>query len=207
MNKLPVFTLPVWMNKGEPVKLMRACRRFWQQVYTWLQWPLHQTDPLTCIVPLLNALAYQRDVTQFAGEPLALFRKRVKYAFVNARDSGSIAGFTAIFERLGIGVISQHERQPGIDWDIILIRVNDSQLSENNSLMMALVRQYGRTCRRYIFQVINTETLVIHGGEFGGEYYYHHAKLNIPAGVMKETVLLNKTQMQHSHEVYSAKLD
>ncbi|MFQ6250720.1 phage tail protein [Yersinia enterocolitica] len=206
MDKLPTFTLPVWMNKGEPVKLMRACLAFWQQVYTWLKWPLNQTDPLTCVVPLLNALAYQRDVTQFAGEPLALFRKRVNYAFINARDAGSLAGFAAIFERLGIGVITQHERQPGYDWDVIIIRVNDNQLAENNNLMMALIRQYGRTCRRYIFQVINTKTLAVHGGEFGGDYYYHHAKLNIAPGIMTAKVISTPAQMQHSHEVYSAKL-
>lgn len=203
----PAFTLPVWLNKGEPVKLMRACLAFWQHVYTWLKWPLNQTDPLTCVVPLLNALAYQRDVTQFAGEPLSLFRKRVNYAFINARDAGSLAGFAAIFARLGIGEITQLERQPGYDWDIILIRMNDNQLAENNSLMMALIRQYGRTCRRYIFQVINARTLVIHAGEFSGDYGYYTAKLNIAPGTMAATAFLLPAQMQHSHEVFSAKLN
>lgn len=207
MDKLPKITLPAWMNKGEPVKLMRACLAFWQKVYTWLKWPLNQTDPLLCVVPLLNVLAYQRDVARFPDEPLSLFRKRVNYAFINARDAGSLAGFAAIFERLGIGVITQHERQSGYDWDIILIRVNDVQLSENNNLMMALVRQYGRTCRRYIFQVVNATTLNIHGGMFGGDYYYHHAQLNIVPGLMPGNIMLTPAQMQHTHAIYSAKLD
>ncbi|WP_145491598.1 hypothetical protein [Yersinia rohdei] len=206
MNKLPVFTLPVWLNKGEPVKLMRACLAFWQKVYAWIKWPLNQTDPLTCVVPLLNALAYQRDVTQFAGEPLSLFRKRVEYAFINARDAGSVAGFAAIFLRLDIGEIVQLERQPAIDWDVILIRVNDTQIAENNTLMMALIRQYGRTCRRYIFQVINAKTVSIHGGEFSNDYRYHHAKLIIAPGVINGAVTVTPAQLQHSHEVYAATL-
>ncbi|CNB98189.1 phage-like protein [Yersinia frederiksenii] len=194
------------MDKGEPGKLLRACNQFWQWIYGWLIWPLNQLDAATCAVPLLNVLAYQRDISRFDGEPLSLYRKRVEYAFINARDAGSVAGFAAIFLRLGIGDITQLERQPEIDWDIILIRVNDTQIAENNTLMMALIRQYGRTCRRYIFQVINAKTVSIHGGEFSNDYGYHHAKLIIAPGVIKGAVSVIPAQLQHSHEVYAAKL-
>ncbi|OWF73331.1 hypothetical protein B4902_08635 [Yersinia frederiksenii] len=175
MDKLPQFNLPVWMNKGEPVKLMRACRAFWQQVYTWIKWPLNQTDPLTCIVPLLNVLAYQRDVTRFPGEPLTLFRKRVHFAFINAKDAGSVAGFIAIFARLGVGYVELLERQPDLDWDVITVRVTDSQLAENSELLMNIIRQYGRTCRRYRYEIITPVDMHIRAGHVGCEYICYSA--------------------------------
>ncbi|CQJ44947.1 hypothetical protein [Yersinia rohdei] len=206
ITRLASLRLPSWMDKGEANKLLRVCRQWWQWVHGWLIWPLNQLDAATCTVPLLNVLAYQRDINRFDGEPLSLYRKRVEYAFINARDAGSVAGFAAIFLRLGIGEIVQLERQPAIDWDVILIRVNDTQIAENNTLMMALIRQYGRTCRRYIFQVINAKTVSIHGGEFSNDYRYHHAKLIIAPGVINGAVTVTPAQLQHSHEVYAATL-
>ena len=85
------------MNQGEPKKLLKTARRFWAVVYGWITWPLNQFDPLTCTPALLNLLAYDRDITRFDGEPLSLFRKRVAYAFVNARDAGSVEGFIDVF--------------------------------------------------------------------------------------------------------------
>ncbi|CNI11202.1 phage-like protein [Yersinia pekkanenii] len=175
MNKLPTFTLPVWMNKGEAVKVMRACQVYWQQVYTWIKWPLNQTDPLTCTVPLLGVLAYQRDVTRFPGEPLALFRKRVHFAFINAKDAGSVAGFIAIFARLGVGYVELLERQPDIDWDVITVRVSDNQLAENSELLMSIIRKYGRTCRRYRYEIITPVDMSIRAGHVGCEYICYSA--------------------------------
>src|SRR5688572_24782903 len=110
--------LPSWMNRGEPAKLLKAAVKFWTGIVAWVTWPLQQFDPLTCAEPLLNLLAYDRDIARFNGEPLSLFRKRVAYAFVNAQDAGSVSGFIAIFERLGIGYVELLERQAGIDWDV-----------------------------------------------------------------------------------------
>lgn len=175
MDKLPIFTLPVWLNKGEPVKLMRACLVFWQKVYGWIKWPLNQTDPLTCIVPLLNVLAYQRDVTRFPSEPLPLFRKRVHFAFINAKDAGSVAGFIAIFARLGVGYVELLERQPDVDWDVITVRVTDSQVAENSELLMDIIRQYGRTCRRYRYEIMTLTDMYIRAGHVGCEYICYSA--------------------------------
>lgn len=175
MNKLPKFSLPIWLDKGEPVKLLRACMALWARVYNWLRWPLQQTEPLTCTVSILNLLAYQRDVTRFAGEPLDLFRKRVNFAFVNARDAGSVAGFIAIFERLGVGTVTLLERQPDIDWDVIIVRISDSQLAENNDLLMNIIRQYGRTCRRYRYEIINDAMLQLCAGHVECEYICYSA--------------------------------
>ena len=115
-TKMKSLKLPSWMNRGEPARLLKAAVKFWTGIVEWVTWPLQQFDPLTCAEPLLNLLAYDRDIARFNGEPLALFRKRVAYAFINAQDAGSVSGFIAIFERLGIGTLSCWTPE-GIDWD------------------------------------------------------------------------------------------
>ncbi|QCT18478.1 hypothetical protein FEM41_01895 [Jejubacter calystegiae] len=172
--------LPSWMDRGEPAALLRACATFWGRVNDWIQWPLRQFDPLTCSEPLLNLLAWERDISRFNGEPLALYRKRVAYAFVNAQDAGGVAGFIRIFDRLGIGYVELRERQPDIDWDVILVRVTDSQVSDNPDLLLQIIRQYGRTCRRYQFEVMTSENLAIRAGWDQGEYVCYPARLAEP---------------------------
>lgn len=174
---LNTLRLPSWMNEGEPAALLRACQTFWQRVNAWVQWPLKQFDPLTCAEPLLNLLAYERDIVRFDGEPLTLYRKRVAYAFINAEQAGEIAGFIAIFERLGIGYVELLERQPGIDWDVIIVRVTDKQIAENSDLLLEIIRKYGRTCRRYQFEVITAIGVQIRVGWYQGEYVCYPASL------------------------------
>ena len=176
-KKLAGLRLPTWMRKGEPDKLLKAARRFWTQVYGWITWPVSQFDPLTCSEPLLNLLAYDRDITRFNGEPLSLFRRRVAFAFINARDAGSVAGFISIFERLGIGYVELVERQPGIDWDVIQVRVSDSQIADNAQLLLQIIQQYGRTCRRYQFEVITSQPFAIRAGWDQGEYVVYPARI------------------------------
>lgn len=118
--------LPSWLNKGDPARLLRGSVKFWSQVYGWITWPLKQFDPLVCPEPLLNLIAWERDIDRFKGEPLDIFRKRVSYAFINAQQAGEVAGFIAIFERLGIGYVELLERQDGLDWDVIVVRVTSS---------------------------------------------------------------------------------
>ena len=176
-KKLAGLRLPTWMRKGEPDKLLKAARRFWAQVYGWITWPVSQFDPLTCSEPLLNLLAYDRDITRFNGEPLSLFRRRVAFAFINARDAGSVAGFISIFERLGIGYVELVERQPGLDWDVIQVRVSDSQIADNAQLLLQIIQQYGRTCRRYQFEVITSEPFFIRAGWDQGDYVVYPARI------------------------------
>lgn len=177
LKKLAGMVLPFWMSKGEPGKLLAVMRRFWSEVYGWITWPLAQLDPLACSETILNLMAYDRDISRFDGEPLSLFRKRVAYAFVNAADAGSVEGFINIFDRLGIGYVELMERQPGIDWDVILVRVSDSQIADNTQLMIQIIRQYGRTCRRYQFEVITSDSLLIRAGWDQGEYVVYPARL------------------------------
>ncbi|MGA7588693.1 MAG: hypothetical protein WCB03_22075 [Rouxiella badensis] len=170
IKRLGKLTLPSWLDRGQPAILLRASVTFWSRIYAWLTWPLNQFDPLTCAQPLLNLIAYERDVTRFVGEPLDLYRRRVDYAFINAQDAGEIAGFIAIFERLGIGYVELLERQPEIDWDVITVHVTDSQIAENSALLLEIIRQYGRTCRRYRFEVITSLGVHLRAGEYQGEY-------------------------------------
>ncbi|WP_324029947.1 hypothetical protein GC087_06010 [Pantoea sp. JZ2] len=177
LKKLDGMVLPSWMNKGEPQKLLKAAQTFWKDVHDWVTWPLRQSDPLTCNETILGLIAWDRDISRFNGEPLKLFRRRVAYAFVNAADAGSVAGFINIFDRLGIGYVELLERQPGIDWDVIRVRVTDSQIADNTELMIQIIRQYGRTCRRYQFEVITSESLAIRGGWDQGEYIVYPASI------------------------------
>ncbi|EAP4179086.1 hypothetical protein DEH62_16250 [Salmonella enterica] len=178
-DKFPDIKLPSWLNRGDVVRLKNAFTRFWTEVHGWVTWPLHQTDPLTCAESILNLIAWQYDISRFDGESLSLYRKRVKYAFINAQDAGSVAGFKAIFERLEIGFVEIQERQPGIDWDIILLRLTDSQVSDNTALLNQIIHQYGRTCRRYHIQIITTtDSLIGYGYWHGGYRYFYASEIN-----------------------------
>ncbi|UUA73105.1 phage tail protein [Cellvibrio sp. QJXJ] len=146
--------LPFWSNKGSSKPLIKTAQLYWERIANSLLWPLTQTDPETCTLTILNFIAYQRDITRFDGEPLWLFRLRVKYAYANAQDAGSVAGIKRIFERLGIGYVEVDERTPDRDWDVIVLRLSDNQLSQNSALLRVLLEQYGRTCRRYEFEIL-----------------------------------------------------
>ncbi|MGP3790299.1 phage tail protein [Pseudomonas sp. B392_1p] len=146
--------LPFWLSGPELTKLKLAAERWWQQVAEWLRWPLLQMDPETCHLAILDLIAWQRDIDRFKGEPESLYRLRVKHAFINAVDAGSTAGMKRVLVRLGVGYVEILERQDGRDWDIVLLRLSDSQLSQNPELLRVLVQQYGRTCRRYEFETV-----------------------------------------------------
>lgn len=168
---LPDAAAPWWEDghtispaHAEPAFLAKGINAFWQRFKGWLLLPLAQQDPLTCSASLLALLAWERDITRFNGEPLELFRKRVKFAFINASDAGEVAGFKRIFERLGIGWCDIHERREGEPWDVITIEVADSTLVSNQALIETLIQQYGRTCRRYRFEVVYPVTGHMHFG-------------------------------------------
>lgn len=206
LKKLATLALPFWMNDGEPKILLAVARRFWALVYGWITWPINQFDPLTCNESLLNLLAWDRDIARFNGEPLTMFRKRVAYAFINAQDAGSVAGFIAIFARLGIGEVRILERQPGIDWDVIILRMTDSQIAENSQLLMQIIRQYGRTCRRYQFEVLTSETQFIQFGFIQGESVCYSAPLTFTDVKSGEYVVYPATDFDGGNSVFSAKI-
>ncbi|EKO3565620.1 phage tail protein [Vibrio metschnikovii] len=171
--KLKQEPTPWWQDgqttseqKIEPYFLSSGVFTFMQKVKTWLLFPLQQFDALTCSEKLLNYMAWDRNIQRFPNEPLELFRKRVKYAAINAKDAGSVAGFKRIFERLGVGIVAFKEREAHQPWDVCSIELTDGEISKNSRLVQTLINQYGRTCRRYRFEVMYQSQVVVYGGEF-----------------------------------------
>ncbi|MHC8330215.1 phage tail protein [Pseudomonas sp. LB1P83] len=148
------LSLRFWLGGAELTKLTAAAQSWWEKVEGWLRWPLMQLDADNCHLVVLDLLAWQRDISRFKDEPEALYRLRVKYAFINAVDAGSTAGMKRILQRLGVGYVEIEERMPDRDWDVVLLRFSDTQLSQNPELLRVLIQQYGRTCRRYDFVTI-----------------------------------------------------
>lgn len=158
--------LPFWLEGVELSKLRDAAQAWWAKVESWMNWPLLQLDAETCHLTVLDLLAWQRDIQRFQGEPESLYRKRVKYAFINAVDAGSTAGTVRIFERLGVGYVEIEERFDSENWDVIRLYLTDGQLSANPVLLRVLMQQYGRTCRRYEFATITPVTLAMRIAHF-----------------------------------------
>lgn len=173
--------LPFWLEGTELTKLKNAAQSWWEKVEQWLKWPLLQIDAETCHLTVLDLLAWQRDIQRFQGEPEALYRLRVKYAFINAVEAGSTAGMIRIFQRLGIGYVEIQERLPDQDWDIVSLLLSDSQLSENPVLLRVLIQQYGRTCRRYEFSTITPVSMAVCLAEFNDDQVTLSAVLDTTA--------------------------
>lgn len=206
--ELPEVVIPWWQDGSttaeelkEPHFLSKGVFSFWLMVRALLLFPLRQMDALTCNEPLLNLMAWDRDITRFENEPLSLFRKRVKFAAINAKDAGSVAGFKRIFERLGIGIVAFKEREDVIEWDVCTIELTDSDISQNSKLVQVLIEQYGRTCRRYRFQVTYPATVHMRSGEFSHSFAIFGAE-------KKEAVTLTTkpTAMSNSQQLFRASM-
>ena len=205
--ELPTHATPWWMDgqttseqRKEPHYLANGVMTFWQRVRDWLLLPMTQRDPETCSEDMLYLLAWERDIDRFDGEPLDLFRKRVKFAFLNAQDAGSHIGFARIFERMGIDVLAQKERLPDRDWDIVGIELGESSIASDVSLLRELVQQYGRTCRRYEF-AITTEChpLFAAATEFNCEWQHFTAFMDIGYTV-DDVIFINNTPTEFNNQ-------
>ncbi|BBM04162.1 phage tail protein [Microbulbifer sp. GL-2] len=169
--------LSFWLGGPQLSKLERATQRFWERVEGWLYWPVRQLDPETCIPGVLDLLAWQKGVARFDGESMRLYRLRVKYAFVNAQDAGSVAGLKRIFERLLIGYVEIEERLPDRDWDVIKLHLSDQQMADNPELLQIILRKYGRLCRRYEFEVLTPLQVQLRTADCGHDNGFLKASL------------------------------
>ena len=169
--------LPFWENGQKAERLRLSLQAWWVIVESWLMWPLQQMDIDTCTLKILDLIAWQRYIERFKDEPEWLYRLRVKYAFVNAKDAGSIAGFQRIFTRLGVGDVEILERQIGQDWDVIILKVSDEFLAQNQSLLDILIQMYGRTCRRYEWTVQGPLVMSIRIHDFHEDQQSFEAKI------------------------------
>lgn len=172
---MPKIELPIWLYGQTVKKLTAFLTAWWSVVEGWLTIPLQQIDPETCTLGVLNLIARGRNVKRFSGEPESLYRLRVKHAFANSVDAGSVAGIQRIFERLGIGYVEVLERQAGKDWDVIILQLSNQQLSGNQDLLKLLLTKYGRTCRRYEFNGIISTELGVSAHYFGIQRRYYRA--------------------------------
>lgn len=163
------------MRSGETKAIAKLFTNWWLRVQALLEIPLIQIDPLNCSISALNILAKSRNVNRFKAEPLDLYRLRVEHAYINAVDAGSAAGLQRIFVRLGIGYVELLERQAGRDFDIITLSLSNSQLSQNQDLLRLLVAEYGRTCRRYEFNIIEPINIGSAFEEIRVKYQYDEA--------------------------------
>jgi len=162
-----------------PKKFINTVTAWNLKIKLWLELALNQQNPLVCNEELLELLAWERRIKRLPNEPLDIYRRRVNFAFVNERDAGSLAGMERIFSRLGVGFVTIEERSPSKDWDVVVLNVDDTRLSENNELLTELIGLYGRTCRRYEF-TSNTETnLQISANSFNSNSETYKAKAAI----------------------------
>lgn len=131
---------------------------WYQRVIEWIKWPLQQFDLENAELFFVDLIAAERKVKRYQGEEESLYRLRVKHAYQNAKEAGSIAGFKSICNRLGLENLEINERVENEDWDIVELVLNIYDVSNNPELIRIIVENYGRTCRRYrIFTVVDCE--------------------------------------------------
>lgn len=150
-----MFNLAFWLKGKSLAALSNSAQQWWQEIENWFIAVSPSIDELEAPLILVNLLAWSRMVERLQDEPEALYRLRVKHAFANMVDAGSIAGLKRIFERLELHIIDIQERQSGNDWDVVSIQIADNTLSERGQLIANLVQTYGLTCRRYQYSIVD----------------------------------------------------
>ncbi len=174
--------LPWWMSGPELTKLKTAAQQFFEDLLKAARWPLEQLDVSKADEGIVRLIAWQRGIDRFSDEKMEMFRLRVFYAYANARDAGSVIGFERIFQRLGLGYLEQEERLPDKDWDVIVLHVSNSVTAQNPEFMNWLIQTYGRTCRRYEWNVITSLRFLVKSATFDWDQQTHIASLGNTGG-------------------------
>lgn len=157
-------------------KMRQAAVTFWQRFSDMLAWPAGQLDPMTAELELLHLLAWERDIQQIPFETEYLYRIRVKYALKFTKGAGSKEGWHFMFKKLGISKVGIEERMVHTDWDVVRLQILDSDLSKSPKLIENIIKQYGRTCRRYEFASSNTTNVNVAVGFCNVIWHSHHIK-------------------------------
>ena len=144
-----MINLPFWEAGQTLLAVASVLEQMWLRIQAAVEALSTANDAETCPIKLLDILAYERGIDRLAGEDDALYRLRIKHAFENALDGGSVAGFAKIWERLELGTVIQAERPDAENWDVILVSLDEGKFARYRGLFEQLVRLYGRTCRRY----------------------------------------------------------
>ncbi|MFA0085338.1 hypothetical protein [Vibrio sp. 10N.261.51.F12] len=174
---LPNLTLKHWMGKGELYKLGNALLGYWSRIKAILEWPLQQLDPMVAPIEFVDLIAWQRDIERLPKEPEQIYRIRVNFAYSFAAGGGSEVGWEDMFAKLGYPHIKIDERLNYYPWDIVSVKVKDGDINDVPGLMDAIVRQYGRTCRRYSFDVTSTANFHVSVAEFSHTHETYSASI------------------------------
>lgn len=172
-------SLKFWEAKGLLTQIGGIADTFYDFLVEWMKKVDKTIDPDTAPIELVEILGWGRDVERFLGEDDELLRKRVRFALQNARDAGSKIGFEQIWQRLGLGDITQTERFDNFNWDVIRLRIDETIFAKYAYLLETLIRAYGRTCRRYEFESIADGKLGIRPFNFDVNIYYTKCKTGL----------------------------
>ncbi len=167
------MSLKFWADGSVLTATFEICKKIFAKLITVLEKINAFDDAETCPSSILDLLAYQRGITRLASEDEELYRLRIKHAFANAKDAGSVAGFARIFERLKLGRVIQLERSDEVEWDYIKLEIDEAKFSKYRGLFEELIKLYGRTCRRY--QIVSTpqaNQLYVATNCYGCDYSY-----------------------------------
>jgi len=169
--------IPFWMGAGHLKKYADFLLVWFQLVTQWLTFPLNIFDIDTTSIRIVDLFAWERDINRINAEPEWLYRKRVKYAYQNARDSGSLAGLKLIWARMELGELEINENVIGREWDVIQLEIEDQTLADHPELLNIIIEKYGLACRRYEWVSIYTLKLNIRVQDFGNTEQNIFAKL------------------------------
>jgi hypothetical protein len=155
MSDIEKIELPTWMNGIDVTALAKAAEEYWHTVEGYLLWWLEQLNEDDAALPILDLLAWERGINRLDGESVELYSLRIKHALANSEDAGYGIGMERIFKRLGFGYIEINERLPTYDWDMVEVALIEDEFEGQQALVEELIKQYGRTCRRYFLSVLS----------------------------------------------------
>jgi hypothetical protein len=164
MSAIDKIELPTWLNGVDAKALGNVAKKYWQTVESYLLWWLEQLDEEVAALPILDLLAWERGINRLDGESVELYSLRIKHAVANSEDAGFDIGMERIFKRLGFGYIEINSRVPTYDWDMVEVCLIEDEFVDKQALVEELIRQYGRTCRRYFLSVLNVIDAYVVGG-------------------------------------------
>jgi len=197
-DDLETPALPFWMEGAETGSLASSAQSWFQKLGQVALLPARQLDPLTCQATVLDLIAWQRGVTRYRGEPERAYRLRVAYAYANAKDAGSVAGWGRIFQRLEVGEMDMEERMDGQDWDVLGVVLSDEDLSENQRLVEIIIEEYGRTCRRYRLVSRQASTITARLGRFD------HDQMTVCAAIPPLAMGVRLAVFENAHSTMEA---
>lgn len=171
------ISLPFWLNAGNLKKYASFLNAWYLYAKSILDFTLDQFDIDLAHITIVNLVAWERDIDRFNSEPEWLYRNRVKHAYQNARDAGSVAGFKRIWERMELGYLEVEERLPLTDWDIVHLVITENTIATQPELLDIIIEKYGRTCRRYQWTTIANLKINLRGACFDNSSDFITARL------------------------------